>query len=77
MYRNALDLERVKNEFRKYAGIQFDPDLVPLFLEQCVPDESMVIPQIDLALDELVSSSSEDRSDSEPAATQVGGGIGS
>jgi HD-GYP domain-containing protein (c-di-GMP phosphodiesterase class II) len=75
MYRSALDLDRVKSEFRKFAGIQFDPELVPLFLEQCVPDEAAVLPQIDLALDELVASSSKAQAALEPAESQVGGGV--
>ncbi|MGH8010725.1 MAG: HD-GYP domain-containing protein, partial [Candidatus Binatia bacterium] len=55
MYRSALDLTRVKNEFVKYAGTQFDPVLVPIFLSQCVPDDSAVIPQIDIPYEELLS----------------------
>jgi HD-GYP domain-containing protein (c-di-GMP phosphodiesterase class II) len=55
MYRNALDFERVRGEFVKYSGIQFDPTLVPLFLEHCVKDESMVIPQIEITYEELLS----------------------
>lgn len=45
VYRDALDLDRVKNEFRKFAGIQFDPRLVPLFLDQVVGDGSGLIAQ--------------------------------
>jgi putative nucleotidyltransferase with HDIG domain len=55
MYRNALDFERVRNEFIKYAGIQFDPKLVSLFLNDCVMDESMVIPQLEVAYEDLLS----------------------
>ena len=32
-YRDALPLDIVKEEFRKNAGTQFDPSLVPVFLE--------------------------------------------
>jgi HD-GYP domain-containing protein (c-di-GMP phosphodiesterase class II) len=45
VYRDALDLERVKNEFRKFAGVQFDPRLVPVFLDDVVGDGSGVIRQ--------------------------------
>ncbi len=55
MYRSALDFERVRNEFVKYAGIQFDPGLVELFLTQCVKDEAMIIPQLEIHYDELLS----------------------
>lgn len=45
VYRDALDLEKVKNEFRKFAGVQFDPDLVPVFLEQVVGDGDRIVMQ--------------------------------
>lgn len=45
VYRDALDLDRVKNEFRKFAGIQFDPTLVPVFLDECVGAGSNIISQ--------------------------------
>ena len=45
VYRAALDLDRVKAEFRKFAGSQFDPDLTPLFLEEVVGDGSSLISQ--------------------------------
>lgn len=45
VYRDALDLERVKGEFRKFAGIQFDPGLVPMFLDEVVGDGSGLIGQ--------------------------------
>ena len=45
VYRDALDLERVKAEFRKFSGIQFDPVLVPVFLDQVVGDGSGLIRQ--------------------------------
>ena len=32
-YRNSLELDYVKNEFIKYKGIQFDPQLVDVFLD--------------------------------------------
>jgi HD-GYP domain-containing protein (c-di-GMP phosphodiesterase class II) len=55
MYRSALDFDKVRAEFIKYSGTQFDPDLVPVFLEHCVKDESMVIPQIEIAYEDLLS----------------------
>jgi putative nucleotidyltransferase with HDIG domain len=55
MYRGALDFERVQGEFRKFAGIQFDPELVEAFLTQCVKDETMIIPQVEIAYEELLS----------------------
>jgi HD-GYP domain-containing protein (c-di-GMP phosphodiesterase class II) len=55
MYRSALDLQRVRSEFIKYSGIQFDPMLVSLFLAMCVKDESMVIQQIEIPYEELLS----------------------
>lgn len=45
VYRDALDLEKVKGEFRKFAGVQFDPELVPVFLDQVVGDGSEIIMQ--------------------------------
>ena len=45
VYRDALDLEKVKGEFRRFAGIQFDPALVPTFLEQVVGDGSNLLKQ--------------------------------
>jgi HD-GYP domain-containing protein (c-di-GMP phosphodiesterase class II) len=45
VYRDALDLDRVKNEFRKFSGIQFDPKLVPVFLDQVVGDGSGMVSQ--------------------------------
>jgi HD-GYP domain-containing protein (c-di-GMP phosphodiesterase class II) len=45
VYRDALDLDRVKNEFRRFAGIQFDPRLVPVFLDQVVGDGSGIVSQ--------------------------------
>ncbi len=45
VYRDALDLEKVKNEFRRFAGVQFDPKLVPVFLDQIVGDGSGLIRQ--------------------------------
>jgi len=45
VYRDALDLDKVKNEFRKFAGIQFDPRLVPVFLDQVVGDGTGLIRQ--------------------------------
>lgn len=55
MYRSALDFGRVKAEFVKYSGIQFDPTLVPLFFDTCVKDESKVIPQHDIDFSDLLS----------------------
>lgn len=55
MYRSALDLEKVKEEFGRYSGTQFDPYLVTRFFSACVSNESMLIPQVDLAFEELVS----------------------
>ncbi len=45
VYRNALDLEIVKDEFRKFAGIQFDPKLAPLFVESVIGDGSTILRQ--------------------------------
>jgi HD-GYP domain-containing protein (c-di-GMP phosphodiesterase class II) len=45
VYRGALDLEVVKDEFRKFAGIQFDPDLVSPFLDQVIGDGSGILRQ--------------------------------
>lgn len=45
VYRDALDLEKVKNEFRKFAGVQFDPALVPVFLEQVIGDGERIVMQ--------------------------------
>lgn len=45
VYRDALDLEHVKDEFRKFAGVQFDPSLVPVFLEEVVGDGAGMVKQ--------------------------------
>lgn len=45
VYRDALNLEKVKSEFRKFAGIQFDPKLVPVFLDQVIRDGENLIKQ--------------------------------
>lgn len=45
VYRDALDLDRVKEEFRRFAGVQFDPSLVPVFLEEVVGDGSDMVRQ--------------------------------
>jgi HD-GYP domain-containing protein (c-di-GMP phosphodiesterase class II) len=45
VYRDALDLERVKKEFGKFAGIQFDPRLTPVFLDDVVGDGEGLIRQ--------------------------------
>ena len=45
VYRKALDLDKVKAEFTKFAGSQFDPALVPLFLDRVVGDGSSIIRQ--------------------------------
>ena len=45
VYRSALDLSYVKAEFRKFAGSQFDPNLVPIFLETVIGDGSEMISQ--------------------------------
>jgi HD-GYP domain-containing protein (c-di-GMP phosphodiesterase class II) len=45
VYRGALDLEVVKDEFRRFAGVQFDPDLVTPFLEQVIGDGSGILRQ--------------------------------
>lgn len=55
MYRSALDFDRVRNEFVKYSGIQFDPELVPTFLKHCAHDASMVIPQVEIPYEDLLS----------------------
>jgi hypothetical protein len=45
VYRRALDLEKVKAEFSKFAGSQFDPSLVPVFLERVIGEGSSIIKQ--------------------------------
>lgn len=45
VYRRALDLEKVKTEFAKFAGSQFDPSLVPVFLERVIGEGSSIIKQ--------------------------------
>lgn len=45
VYRDALNLERVKEEFRKFAGIQFDPRLIPVFLDEVIGDGADIIRQ--------------------------------
>jgi HD-GYP domain-containing protein (c-di-GMP phosphodiesterase class II) len=45
VYRGALDLNVVKEEFRRFAGIQFDPDLVEPFLEQVIRDGEGILRQ--------------------------------
>lgn len=45
VYRDALDLDHVKDEFRKFSGIQFDPSIVPVFLEEVVGDGSDLVRQ--------------------------------
>jgi HD-GYP domain-containing protein (c-di-GMP phosphodiesterase class II) len=54
-YRDALEFERVRSEFTKCAGRQFDPDLVRTFFELCVRDPSMVIDQVNIEYEELLS----------------------
>jgi HD-GYP domain-containing protein (c-di-GMP phosphodiesterase class II) len=45
VYRGALDLELVKEEFIKFSGIQFDPELVPPFLDEVIGDGSGILRQ--------------------------------
>ena len=45
VYRSALDLDKVKGEFVKFSGSQFDPSLVPLFLDRVVGEGSSIIKQ--------------------------------
>jgi hypothetical protein len=45
VYRRALDIEKVKAEFMKFSGSQFDPSLVPAFLERVVGDGTTIIRQ--------------------------------
>lgn len=45
VYRRALDLDKVKSEFSKFSGSQFDPSLVPLFLERVVGEGTSIIKQ--------------------------------
>lgn len=45
VYREALDLEEVKAEFMKFAGVQFDPEMVPVFLEEVIGDGQNIISQ--------------------------------
>lgn len=43
VYREALDIEFVKDEFTKFAGVQFDPELVPVFLDKVVRDGAGIV----------------------------------
>lgn len=43
VYRGALNIEQVKQEFRKFSGIQFDPDLVAVFLRECITNEESIV----------------------------------
>jgi hypothetical protein len=45
VYRRALDLEKVKAEFARFAGSQFDPSLVPVFLQRVVGEGGSIIKQ--------------------------------
>lgn len=45
VYRDALDLKEVKAEFEKFAGVQFDPEMVPVFLEEVVGNGEGIISQ--------------------------------
>ncbi|HEY7472406.1 MAG TPA: HD domain-containing phosphohydrolase [Gemmatimonadota bacterium] len=45
VYRRALDLDKVKGEFARFAGSQFDPSLVPMFLERVVGEGTSIIKQ--------------------------------
>ncbi|MGH7557704.1 MAG: HD-GYP domain-containing protein [Gemmatimonadota bacterium] len=45
VYRGALDLDIVKEEFRKFAGVQFDPELVTPFLDEVIGDGSGILRQ--------------------------------
>lgn len=45
VYRRALDLDKVKSEFARFAGSQFDPSLVPVFLERVVGEGTSIIKQ--------------------------------
>jgi hypothetical protein len=66
VYRGALDLEVVKEEFRKFAGIQFDPDLVTPFLEEVIGDGSGILRQpVDEPLEGQRARSMEGTSDSD------------
>lgn len=45
VYRKALDIVKVKAEFTKFAGSQFDPSLVPLLLDRVIGDGTNIIKQ--------------------------------
>jgi len=47
VYRPALDFESVRKEMREAASRQFDPQALEIFLEKCVAEESMVLPQVE------------------------------
>lgn len=70
MYRSALDFQKVRAEFIRYSGIQFDAQLVSLFFEFCVKDESQVVPQIEIPYEDLLSTKRQIASES--ASIRVG-----
>jgi HD-GYP domain-containing protein (c-di-GMP phosphodiesterase class II) len=69
-YRGALDFDKVVLEFRRFSGVQFDPELVDLFLTVCVKDASMLIPQIEIP-EELIAGVHEDRDDAVTSKQKV------
>lgn len=46
-YRPAIGFEEVRTEMRGNGGTQFDPEVLAVFLDQCMTDESMVLPQVE------------------------------
>jgi putative nucleotidyltransferase with HDIG domain len=54
VYRPARELEGAKDELRRFSGFHFEPDLVAVFIEACVADESAMIPQVEPAYEETL-----------------------
>ena len=47
-YRPARSVEEAYDELRKYSGAQFDPGLVPLFIEETDRDGAGIAPSVEL-----------------------------
>ena len=77
VYRDALDLDYVKEEFRKFAGIQFDPSMVPVFLEDVVGDgEDLIRQPMDQPLEGQRAKDSHENKDAEVHPISKRGTIG-
>ncbi|MFN2432781.1 MAG: HD-GYP domain-containing protein [Gemmatimonadota bacterium] len=68
VYREAMAIEEVKESLRGWAGSQFDPRLVEVFLEQCVRDESTVLEQVEPAYQETLERKVREARESRDAA---------